>query len=197
NYIIPDSLYFRAESDEELARRLQREFEEEARRQLEEQARRDAELAQRLAFAEQPHIIPSDRTDLPTAVSSHAQPSAVSRDQPLIDLTTDDRTTTFTNNPAPVLTTDIFTPSTLIPAVTINAGHDRYENVQMDAFLPGCSTSSTLEPTRGPALQEILHPTNPFLQDVAAQDTLQPTPQPPPYSAQELLQPTHQPPPFQ
>ncbi|WKX97468.1 hypothetical protein Q1695_013267 [Nippostrongylus brasiliensis] len=56
-----------AESDEELARRLQREFEEEERRQLEEQTRRDAELAERLFEAEQNRTaVSSSRTSTGT-----------------------------------------------------------------------------------------------------------------------------------
>ncbi|PIO66196.1 hypothetical protein TELCIR_12100 [Teladorsagia circumcincta] len=180
-----------AESDEELARRLQREFEEEVRRQQEEQAQRDAELAQRLAFAEQSRIASSSRVDLPVAAPSYTsnQPSAAPLDQPLIDITSDDHTTTFTNTPIPALTNDILTPSPPLPTATNGINHDRYENVQMDPFLPGPSASSAVDSTHGPPLLEVLHPTNPFLLDIAAQETLQPSPLPPPYRSEFGLPP--------
>ncbi|XGW10761.1 hypothetical protein V3C99_012344 [Haemonchus contortus] len=86
-----------AESDEELARRLQREFEEEARRQQEEQAQRDAELARRLALIDQPHTSCSNGGDQhgPVAPNVLEQPLTESTDQPLIDLSSDERPPTL------------------------------------------------------------------------------------------------------
>ncbi|XGW10763.1 hypothetical protein V3C99_012344 [Haemonchus contortus] len=131
-----------AESDEELARRLQREFEEEARRQQEEQAQRDAELARRLALIDQPHTSCSNGGDQHGVVTSNVleQPLTDSADQPLIDLSTDERPPT------------------------------------MDFLLPGCSTSPPMESTQGATLLKVLHPTNPFLQDIVEKETAQPMP---------------------
>ncbi|XGW10760.1 hypothetical protein V3C99_012344 [Haemonchus contortus] len=86
-----------AESDEELARRLQQEFEEEARRQQEEQAQRDAELARRLALIDQPHASCSNGGDQhgPVAPNVLEQPLTESTDQPLIDLSSDERPPTL------------------------------------------------------------------------------------------------------
>ncbi|VDO12137.1 unnamed protein product [Haemonchus placei] len=90
----------RAESDEELARRLQQEFEEEARRQQEEQAQRDAELARRLALIDQPHASCSNGGDQHGHVvpKELEQPSRDLTDQPLIDLSTDEQPPTAALN---------------------------------------------------------------------------------------------------
>ncbi|WKX97436.1 hypothetical protein Q1695_013244 [Nippostrongylus brasiliensis] len=149
-----------AESDEELARRLQREFEEEERRQLEEQTRRDAELAERLLEAEQNRTAASSSSvHLPPAEPTNP---TTQLDGNLIDID---------------LVPELTNPTT---STTVTGGV--YDST---AVLP----SDSLSGSSGPALVESLHPTNPFLQDIAGPQVASQQPPPPYYYSEFGLPP--------
>ncbi|EYB99131.1 hypothetical protein Y032_0125g1301 [Ancylostoma ceylanicum] len=139
------------ETDEEIARRLQLEFEQEEKRRLEEVARRDAELAQRLAQIEGQSTSVSSNTipsrQVQTSPGNQIQPP------PLIDLSEDLSTT----NPIHAVPTQ---PKVL--------------QLPPTGSIPGPSTGygwsvPTTEAHQAPeqAAPIPLHPTNPFLQDLS------------------------------
>ncbi|CAJ0606180.1 unnamed protein product [Cylicocyclus nassatus] len=133
------------ETDEEIARRLQQEFEEEEKRRLEELARRDAEIARRLA--EEEGLAPSSSSTL------FSQPTLLPEDQDqtesaqLVDLSRESTTPDQSGR---------------IPAETV----------------PGIEESGTATliatPDTGLGPTIALHPTNPFLQDLTAQQSSEP-----------------------
>ncbi|VDP49064.1 unnamed protein product [Heligmosomoides polygyrus] len=157
--------FMRTESDEEMALRLQREFEEEELRQREDQARRDAELAQRLALLEEVQIpSTSELTTLPPQPQLHsALTTAGQGDPPLVDF---DPPKAALNN---------------LPTLASEAIHDPRTALQPE---PHCNPFMNLldDSPQGSVLLGALHPTNPFLQDIEGEGA-EPLrlPPPPPY----------------
>ncbi|RCN46856.1 hypothetical protein ANCCAN_07035 [Ancylostoma caninum] len=148
------------ETDEEIARRLQVEFEQEEKRRLEEVARRDAELAQRLAQIEgqSTSSVSSNR------VPSHqvkTSPGGQIQPPPLIDLSEDVSIT----NP-----------------INAEPNQPRVLQPPSSGSIPGPSTGygrpAATEVHQAPSQAEpiSLHPTNPFLQDLPVQQTSGSTP---------------------
>ncbi|KAK6739230.1 hypothetical protein RB195_020969 [Necator americanus] len=102
------------ESDEELARRLQQQFEEEEKQRLDELARKDAELARRLANNDEQST--SALSTIPPPVHpSHANPV---RPPPLIDLSDQMATSSSVLHTQPDLLQQLPTP--MAPPVTLH-----------------------------------------------------------------------------
>ncbi|KIH65539.1 hypothetical protein ANCDUO_04135 [Ancylostoma duodenale] len=141
------------ETDEEIARRLQLEFEQEEKRRLEEVARRDAELAQRLAQIEGQSTSVSSNT-IP---SRQAQTSPGNQIQPpsLIDLS-EDLSATNPINVQPIQP-KVFQPP---PIGSISGPSTGYG---------GSATTAEVHQAPIQAAPVSLHPTNPFLQDISVQ----------------------------
>ncbi|KAL6736258.1 hypothetical protein Aduo_006630 [Ancylostoma duodenale] len=144
------------ETDEEIARRLQLEFEQEEKRRLEEVARGDAELAQRLAQIEgqSPSSMSSSTI---SGRQSQTSPGNQNQPPPLIDLSEDLRATD------PIKVEPIQPKVLQLPSV---------------GSIPGPSTgysgsATTAEVHQAPiqAAPVSLHPTNPFLQDISVQQS--------------------------
>ncbi|KAK6739228.1 hypothetical protein RB195_020969 [Necator americanus] len=130
------------ESDEELARRLQQQFEEEEKQRLDELARKDAELARRLANNDEQST--SALSTIPPPVHpSHANPV---RPPPLIDLSDQMATSSSVLHTQPDLLQQLPTPM-----VTSSV---EKQNV-------------FTSPNIHQAPPVTLHPTNPFLQDLS------------------------------
>ncbi|RCN44712.1 hypothetical protein ANCCAN_09287 [Ancylostoma caninum] len=149
--------HLRTETDEEIARRLQLEFEQEEKRRLEEVARRDAELAQRLAQIEGQSTSSVSSNTVPS-YQVQTSPGGRIQPPPLIDLSEDVSIT----NP---INAEPNQPRVLQPAST--------------GPIPGPPTgyggpAATEAPRQAEPIS--LHPTNPFLQDLPVQQSSRSTP---------------------